>query len=247
MKILVFQHVITEHPGSFRDVMQAGGHVMHQVQLDEGAAIPDLAGFDALLVMGGPMDVWQTEKHPWLVAEMAAIRAWVQAGRPYLGICLGAQLLAHANGGHAQLMSGPPEVGFSHVAVQADPLFKDVPPLCPCFQWHGAEVAKLPPGATLLATGAACRVQAFRLGDVAYGLQFHMEMTESSVAEWGSLPDYVASLERAKGSGALAAIKAEVALKFPPLHDAGRQIFTNFLGIAAARGGAGGGRLHASA
>lgn len=232
MKILVFQHVATEHPGSFRDVIRAEGHSMHQIELDEGEVIPDLAGFDALLVMGGPMDVWQTEKHPWLLDEMAAIREWVQAGRPYLGICLGAQLLAQANGGHVQLMAGPPEVGISQVRLQPDQIFADVPPLCTCFQWHGAEVATLPPGAVLLATSPGCRVQAFRLGDAAYGLQFHMEMTATSATEWGDLPEYVASLERARGPGALPGVQAEVALNFAPLHDAAKRICSNFLRIA---------------
>ncbi len=79
MKILVFQHVAIEHPGSFRDVIAAGGHTMHQVELDEGDAIPPLDDYDVLLVMGGPMDVWEEAKHPWLLAEKRAIRACVWA------------------------------------------------------------------------------------------------------------------------------------------------------------------------
>jgi GMP synthase-like glutamine amidotransferase len=234
MKILVFQHAACEHPGSFRDVIAAGGHSLHAVELDEGEPIPPLAGYDALLVMGGPMDVWETDKHPWLVDELAAIAAWVSAGRPYLGMCFGAQLLAQACGGAVGLMAGPPEVGLSQVALLApNPLFTGLPEACPCFQWHSAEVLLLPPGAQLLATSPACRVQAFSLGDAAYGLQFHLELTETTAAEWGAIPEYAAALERVQGPGAMPALEAELARNFGPLRDAAHQVIGNFLEIAA--------------
>ena len=185
MKILVFQHIASEHPGSFREVMKAQGHSMHAVELDAGEPIPPLENYDILLVMGGPMDVWEARKHPWLVAEMAAIRAWVDAGRPYLGLCLGHQLLAQACGGHVQLMTAPPEVGMSQVTVEPDPIFAGVGPLCTCFQWHGAEVVALPPGARALATSPGCRIQAMAIGDAAYGLQFHMELTATTADRMG--------------------------------------------------------------
>jgi len=233
MRILVFQHVASEHPGSFRDVMKAQGHTMHAVELDEGETIPSLADFDILLVMGGPMDVWETQKHPWLVKEIAAIRDWVSAGRPYLGMCLGHQLLAVAMGGEVGLMSAP-EVGMSRVPVEADPIFENIPPLCTCFQWHGAEVKTLPPGARLLATNDGCAVQAFAIGSHAYGLQFHMELTETTAAEWGALPEYAAALERVRGPGALPVIQADVDAHFPALQSAAHRIFENFLKLAAA-------------
>lgn len=234
MKVLVFQHVASEHPGSFREVMAARGDSMHQVELDEGEAIPPLEGYDILLVMGGPMDVWEQDKHPWLAREIAAIRDWVTAGRPYLGICLGAQLLAVAMGGEVALMRGPPEVGMSQVRVEPDPIFRGVPALCTCFQWHGAEVAELPPNARRLATSPGCGVQAFAVGAAAYGLQFHMELTDTTAEEWGSLPEYAAALERVRGPGALPALQQDVADHIGPLQDAARRIFGNFLDIAAA-------------
>jgi GMP synthase-like glutamine amidotransferase len=232
MNILVFQHIAIEHPGSFRDVIAAQGHTMHAVELDEGEAIPPLEGYDALLVMGGPMDVWEEEKYPWLIAEKAAIREWVSAGRPYLGMCLGEQLLAVAMGGHVQLMTAPPEVGLSQVTLTPDPIFEGVPELCTCFQWHGAEVTALPPGARQLATSAGCRVQGFAIGRHAYGMQFHMELTEDTAAEWGSLPEYAASLEAAQGAGALSRIEAEVLETLPALQSAAHRLFANFLQIA---------------
>ena len=93
MNILVFQHLAVEHPGIFRDFWNESGHRWHAVELDAGESIPDLAPYDLLVAMGGPMDVWQEEIHPWLAPEKAAIRRWVRdLGRPYLGICLGHQL-----------------------------------------------------------------------------------------------------------------------------------------------------------
>jgi GMP synthase-like glutamine amidotransferase len=232
MKILVFQHVAIEHPGSFRDVIAAGGHSMHQVELDEGDAIPPLDGFDALLVMGGPMDVWEEQKHPWLIAEKQAIRAWVTAGRPYLGMCLGEQLLADAMGGEVALMQAAPEVGLSEVTITPDPIFAGLAERCLCFQWHGAEVVALPPGARRLATSDGCAVQAFAIGRHAYGLQFHMELTATTAAEWGALPEYAAALEAVQGAGALDRLAADVARQLPVLEPAARRLFQNFLAIA---------------
>ncbi len=234
MKILVFQHIASEHPGSFRDVMRDEGHSMHAVELDEGEAIPPLDDYDALLVMGGPMDVWQEEAHPWLRAEKAAIRDWVGAGRPYLGMCLGHQLLADALGGEVGLMTAPPEVGISAVRLlEPDPLFAEVPQLVTCFQWHGAEVKALPDGARLLATSPGCGIQAFGVGRNAYGLQCHMELTATTAAEWGAIPEYAVALEQVRGPGSLPEVQREVAENFAPLQDAARRIFSNFLGIAA--------------
>ncbi len=100
IRILIFQHLACEHPGTFRDLMRDDDVVTHTVELDDGEPIPCLDGFDALMVMGGPMDVWQTAIHPWLDAEITAIRDWVAARRrPFLGFCLGHQLLAEALGG----------------------------------------------------------------------------------------------------------------------------------------------------
>ena len=99
MKLLVFQHIACEHPGVLRTFLAEDGVDWDAVELDEGAPIPDLHDYDALWVMGGPMDVWDTEEYPWLVEEKAAIRYWVnELKRPYLGLCLGHQLLAESLG-----------------------------------------------------------------------------------------------------------------------------------------------------
>ncbi|WP_298215058.1 type 1 glutamine amidotransferase [Acidocella sp.] len=232
MNILVFQHVASEHPGSLREVMRERGCAMRAVELDEGEAIPPLEDFNALLVMGGPMDVWETDKHPWLVEEMAAIRQWVEGGRPYLGICLGHQLLAQALGGEVGRMDKP-EVGMSRVQVADDPIFAGLPALWPCMQWHGAEVKRLPEGAVALATSPGCAIQAQRWGRAAYGLQFHIEPTRDTTAEWSRMPSYKKALERARGPGGFAAMAAEVQAEIAGLNGAARVIFSNFLDIAS--------------
>jgi GMP synthase-like glutamine amidotransferase len=129
-------------------------------------------------------------------------------------------------------MDGRPEVGIAQMPLTPDPIFTDVPERCTCFQWHGAEVKRLPAGAVLLAGNEACPIQAFRLGQFAYGLQFHMELTLTTAAEWGALPEYAKALERVRGPGSLPVIQAEVAENFAALNQAAEKIFSNFLRIA---------------
>ncbi len=160
MRILVFQHVDVEHPGVFREFWAEQGHQWTPVELDAGESIPPLDGFDLLVVMGGPMDVWQEDIHAWLRPEKEAIRRWVQdLGGPYLGICLGHQLLAEALGGKVGAMARP-EVGLADVTLTAegrrDPILAGFPATIESFQWHGAEVSTVPEGAVILAANAAC-------------------------------------------------------------------------------------------
>ena len=110
--ILVLQHIAIEDPGYIKDLMEADGWNLVQIELDAGESIPpDLSGFDAMLCMGGPMDTWMEEEYPWLIEEKRRIHDWVVTmGKPFLGFCLGCQLLGEVLGGEIA-KSEPPEIG----------------------------------------------------------------------------------------------------------------------------------------
>ena len=233
MRLLVFQHLEVEHPGVLRRFLAADGIAWDAVRLDQGQSIPSLDGYDQLWVMGGPMDVWDVDEHPWLVPEKAAIRHWVRdLQRPFLGVCLGHQLLADALGGTCGPQR-PPEVGILAVeltaAGRADPLFAGLPDRQPCLQWHSVKVAQPPEGAVVLARSDVCGCQAIRLGRHAYGLQYHVELEPETIPTWGAIPAYEAALAAVQGEGALARLEAAAAPLMDGFMASAERLYRNFM------------------
>ena len=239
MKFLVFQHSAVEHPGLFREIMHKDGVSWDAVRLDAGQSIPPLVAYDVLLVFGGAMNVWDETEHPWLIAEKAAIRSFVnELRRPFLGICLGHQLLADALGGSVGRMPEV-EIGISELrltaAGKADPLFGTSLQPMNCVQWHGAHVIRLPESAVLLAENDACAVQAMRVGDRAYGLQYHAEADEERLADWGKSRAYQGTIEKLKGPGGHVEVERILAQRIDAFRAAAQAIYQHIRHLVAAR------------
>jgi GMP synthase (glutamine-hydrolysing) len=234
VRVLVLQHIACEHPGVFSDVMHERGAEAVPVEVDESEPLPDWREFDAVLAMGGPMGAADDAEHPWLVGERELVRGAVEAGKPFLGVCLGVQLLAAALGARVYAAERP-EVGLLEVELteegRADPLFAGLDQPLVSLQWHG-DTFELPEGATRLARSAEVANQAFRFGERAYGVQFHLEVTAEMAREWAAIPAYADSLSATLGERRGAAFIADVGRRADELHPPARRMFGNWLELA---------------
>jgi len=209
--VLLLQHIGCEPMAAYGEELSARGLTVRTVRPDEGEPLPDWRQYAAIVAMGGPMGTYDEASHPWLRDEKAWIAEAVRAGKPYWGVCLGAQLLAASVG--ASVAPGEvPEVGVLPVrlteAALADPVFAGAPTTFAALQWH-SDTYELPRGAVRLAESAAYREQAYVLG-AAYGLQFHLEVTPELAASWIDVPAYAESLEGVLGPGASAQLLREL-------------------------------------
>ncbi|MCS1351839.1 type 1 glutamine amidotransferase [Mechercharimyces sp. CAU 1602] len=182
-RIHIIQHVDFEGPAAISQWASSRKYTLSSTKLYSGEYLPSLSTVDMIVIMGGPMNVYEDEQYPWLVQEKEWLKEAIQQQKLILGICLGAQLLAHTLG--ARITPGvQKEIGWYPITLTkaglSDPIVGLLPPEMTVFHWHG-DVAAVPVGATCLATSAACPNQIFRYGKHAFGLQFHFEMTTSSL------------------------------------------------------------------
>ena len=192
-KILIVKHIESEGAGTLETYYRGRGFVPVTLELGKGEPLPVTAeGYKAVIIMGGPMSVYDEDKFPFLKGENKFIKELIKAEVPFLGICLGAQLLAKAAG--AKVVKAPvKEIGWSEIRLteegQRDPIFKNIPKKYNVFQWHG-DMFLIPDKGTLLCDSENGINQAFKYGKNAYGLQFHIEATPVMIGSWikGELP-----------------------------------------------------------
>jgi GMP synthase-like glutamine amidotransferase len=214
-RVHVVQHTVGEGLGRLADWLLAAGVDVHPTHPYLGNRVPPSVEGDALIVLGGPMNANDDEHYPWLPSVRTLMHSAVEDGVPTIGICLGAQLLAVAMGGEVQRGEAGPEIGLGEVTVDvADELLSAGP--MPVIQWHYDAVTRLPDDAALLASSAAYPVQAFRVGELAWGLQFHMEATADIVRQWaaeeGMGPELAEPIQFAEPQ--LAAVGQRIARRF---------------------------------
>jgi GMP synthase (glutamine-hydrolysing) len=218
-RALVVQHTASEGLGWLQEWWPAVGLDVHPIHPYLGHRVPTVVEGDALVVLGGPMAAYDDTEAPWLPSVRALLATAVDDGVPTLGICLGAQLLAVACGGTVERGAAGPELGLGAIDVApGDDLLS--PGRMPVVQWHFDTVTQLPEDAELLATSERYETQAFRVGDGAWGLQFHVEATLPMVAEWarhdaaaaraayGMEPEFLVSQVAAAEAGLLEAGEA---------------------------------------
>jgi len=238
-KLLVFQHVASEPLGHLDPLLRESGVRIRYVNFGrEPHATPDLRRYDGLVVLGGPMNVDEADRLPHLRFEMAAIREAMALERPVLGICLGAQLLAAAMGGVVH-PNPVPEIGWYRLharrAAHDDPLFRHFerqPQFV--FQWHAYTFAP-PPGAVRLAWTRNCRNQAYRLGERAWGLQFHLEADDALIGRWLGQPAGRSEIERYWDARRIARIRAATRQHLPVATALSNRVFGEFIRMFTGR------------
>ena len=235
MRVLILQHIKIEDPGFIKDLMIKEGAELTTVELDEGEKIPeDLTKFDAMFCMGGPMDTWMEKEHPWLIDEKKRIKEFVvDLKKPYLAFCLGCQLLGEIVGGKV-VKSNNPEIGMLNINFSNnknnDSLFSKFPDEITSLQWHSYEVQGLENNkdVTLLASSPETKYQIFKYQNHAYGIQLHIEVKDTTVGEWGCVPEYKSALEKQLGEGALDKFEKDSKKHMPSMNQYSKVLYENF-------------------
>ena len=235
MEAIVLQHIKIEDPGYIKDLMLADKWKLTTIELDEGDKIPkNLNQFDAMFCMGGPMDTWMKKKYPWLIEERKKIKEFVvDLKKPFLGFCLGCQLLGEVVGGRV-IKSNPAEIGIMNVDFlkdkQNDVLFSTFPEKIKTLQWHSYEVRDLESNKniTLLASSPTTKYQIFKYQNHAYGIQFHIEVKDTTVNDWGCVIEYKSALEEQLGDGALEKFDKEAKSNMSQMNKCSKILYSNF-------------------
>tara|TARA_B100000809_G_scaffold22797_1_gene19934 strand:- start:1 stop:723 length:723 start_codon:yes stop_codon:yes gene_type:complete len=235
MEVIVLQHIKIEDPGYIKDLMLNDGVNLTTIELDEGEKIPNnLSKFDAMFCMGGPMDTYMEDQYPWLIEERKKIKEFVVTlKKPYLGFCLGCQLLGEAVGGQV-VKSNPSEIGMMEINFSDkknnDSLFSSFPNKIKSLQWHSYEVNNLESNkdVTILASSPITKYQIFKYQNHAYGIQFHIEIKDTTVNEWGCVPEYKSALEEQLGEGALVKFDKEAKSNMSEMNKYSKILYTNF-------------------
>jgi GMP synthase (glutamine-hydrolysing) len=233
-RLMVFQHVAAEPLGTLHARIRSRGHRIrfHNFQRDPDAQ-PNVDRYQGLVVLGGPMNVEDRHRNPHLKTELLAIEAALRQGKPVLGICLGAQLLAHVLGApvrrHAQH-----EIGWYDLVTTShgreDPVLGHLGEQAPVFQWHGCTF-DLPSGAVQLARTETCEQQAFRFGPNAYGFQFHLEADAAMIERWLRLPAYRDELAAAGIGRDEESIRGATTALIKTMQPLAETTFNNFLDL----------------
>ena len=202
--VLMLKHIAIEGGGTIEEYLLSKGDKIDRRELQDGDSIPSKLDYDAIIILGGPMNVYEEDKYPFLKDEDKLIKEAIKKEIPTLGICLGAQLIAKAAGSRVTKnivkQAHQKEIGWYKVNLTDEgknaPVFKGLGEGFDVFQWHG-DTFGIPENGNLLATAELCTNQALRVGKNIYGLQFHMEVTDDMIYKW--IDTYDEELSSLKG------------------------------------------------
>ena len=234
-EVIVLQHIKVEDPGYIKDLMINDKVNITTIELDEGDKIPsNLNKYDAMFCMGGPMDTWMEKDYPWLIDEKKKIKEFVlDLGKPYLGFCLGCQLLGEIIGGRV-VKTKNPEIGILDINFlkekNQDNIFSEFPDKIKSLQWHSYEVKdlELNKDVVLLASSLETKYQIFRYKKHAYGIQFHIEIKDTTVKQWGCVPEYKIALEKQLGKGALSKFDSDARINMNNMNKYSEILYSKF-------------------
>ena len=231
-KVLVCQHVAYEILGTLNPLLKEHGLRIRYVNFDRHPhSHPRLEGYDALVILGGPMNLDQSDEYRHLIHEIELIKMALEEDIPILGICLGAQLIAAAL--DATIRRNPvKEIGWYDLCLteagKTDPLLAPLTKCKKIFQWHG-DTFDIPKGAVHLAKTRDCPNQAFRYGNKVYAFQFHLEVDEAMVYRWLEVPRHVQELTALQGQIDAERIRTETPLHIERMKQLSTQVFGAFI------------------